>query len=326
MDNVINWGIIGCGDVCEVKSGPAFNKVPNSKLVAVMRRDLDKSKDYALRHNVSKAYSEAQHLIEDPEVTAIYIATPPASHEEYAIRSINEGKPVYIEKPLSINSESTRRILETAQTKNVKAVGAYYRRSLPLFIKVKELIDQNVLGKIDSININLLQSRFYDHIAKTESNWRLDSEISGGGLFHDLAPHMLDIIYWIFGKPLEVIGGSENRGEYSKVSDYTFLRASFQKGERLEGVWDFNFTEGFQQDTCLITGENGYIKFSFFALNPLEICINDQAHEKMEFQNPQNIQLNMISDVVKYFLNKGTNPCSISDALVSMEMIDATVN
>ena len=64
----VNWGIIGCGDVCEIKTGPAFNKVPNSKLVAVMRRDKIKAEDYARRHAVPKFFDKTEDLIHDPEV------------------------------------------------------------------------------------------------------------------------------------------------------------------------------------------------------------------------------------------------------------------
>src|SRR5678815_5720643 len=96
INGTVNWGIIGCGDVCEVKSGPAFNKVPNSRLVAVMRRDMSKAQDYAHRHNVPKAYNDASALINDPGINAIYIATPPSSHEEFTIQSLRAGKPIYL--------------------------------------------------------------------------------------------------------------------------------------------------------------------------------------------------------------------------------------
>ena len=81
--NAVKWGIIGCGDVTEVKSGPAFNKVKNSSLVAVMRRDGEKARDYAHRHNVPKWYSDAEALINDPDVNAVYVATPPSSHVSF---------------------------------------------------------------------------------------------------------------------------------------------------------------------------------------------------------------------------------------------------
>src|SRR4051812_21894478 len=110
----INWGIIGCGDVTEVKSGPAFNKVKNSSLVAVMRRNADKAKDYAQRHNVPKWYSDAKLLIDDPDVNAIYVATPPSSHEEYTLAALHAGKSVYVEKPMSLNAASAALMAKVA--------------------------------------------------------------------------------------------------------------------------------------------------------------------------------------------------------------------
>src|SRR5688500_6285467 len=110
----IRWGIIGCGDVTEVKSGPAFNKVTNSELVAVMRRNAAKAEDYARRHHVPKWYDDAQKLIDDQDVNAIYVATPPQSHEEYTLRAFKAGKPVYVEKPMATNAASASRMLEAS--------------------------------------------------------------------------------------------------------------------------------------------------------------------------------------------------------------------
>jgi len=99
----VRWGIIGAGNVTEVKSGPAFYKVENSRLLAVMRRNAEKAADYAQRHHVSKWYSNATDLIKDPDIDAIYIATPPDSHSKYAIEAMQAGKPVYVEKPMARN-------------------------------------------------------------------------------------------------------------------------------------------------------------------------------------------------------------------------------
>src|SRR3954471_12545595 len=132
----INWGIIGCGDVTELKSGPAFNKINNSSLVAVMRRDAAKAEDYARRHNVPKWYNDADKLINDPEVNAIYIATPPSSHVMYTMAAIKAGKPVYVEKPMSLDAASAQRMNNYALEQNIKLVVAHYRRALPFFIKI----------------------------------------------------------------------------------------------------------------------------------------------------------------------------------------------
>ena len=134
-EDTIRWGIIGCGNVTEIKSGPAFNKVPGSKLVAVMRRDAEKARDYAHRHGVAKWYADADDLINDPEVNAVYIATPPSSHEAYAIRSLRAGKPVYLEKPMTTDAAAARRIESVARETGVKISIAHYRRAQPLFRK-----------------------------------------------------------------------------------------------------------------------------------------------------------------------------------------------
>ncbi|HET7898336.1 MAG TPA: Gfo/Idh/MocA family oxidoreductase, partial [Flavisolibacter sp.] len=124
----IRWGIIGCGDVTEVKSGPAFSKVPNSELVAVMRRDAAKAEDYARRHKVGKWYSDATALINDPDVNAIYVATPPLQHEDYTIQALKAGKPVYVEKPMAIDAAAAKRMVQAANETGTKLSVAHYRR------------------------------------------------------------------------------------------------------------------------------------------------------------------------------------------------------
>ncbi len=321
----VRWGIIGCGDVCEVKSGPAFSKVPNSTLVAVMRRDAVKVKDYADRHKVSTYYTDAQQLIDDPAINAIYIATPPAQHEEYAIKAIAAGKPVYIEKPLALNADSCMRIGEASEKAAIPASGAYYRRALPLFNTVKSLLAENKIGKVKLVNISTLQAVDAKIITRTTDNWRVIPSLSGGGYFHDLSPHQLDLMYWFFGKPLEVHGRSMNQDKRNEAPDVTSLEAVFPNDILFRGVWSFNVHDSAVTEMCEIIGDQGTIKFSFFTGAKLIIKTSEET-ETMEFINPPNIQFHMIEKVVKYFRGEGENPCSIEDALVSMKMIDSTVS
>jgi predicted dehydrogenase len=190
----IRWGIIGCGNVTELKSGPAFNKVNNSELVAVMRRNSAKAEDYAHRHGVPKWYDDAQKLIDDPEVNAIYIATPPQSHEDYTIRSLKAGKAVYVEKPMSTNGDSAERMLQASTETGMKLCIAHYRREQPRFKKLKALLDANEIGKVRLVNLQLFQPVQSALIVKTDEYWRVDPAVSGGGLFHDLSPHQLDLM------------------------------------------------------------------------------------------------------------------------------------
>ena len=152
MDTV-RWGIIGCGNVTEVKSGPGFQKARDSSLVAVMRRNGDLAKDYAQRHSVPKWYDDAQALIDDPDVNAIYIATPPSSHKVYTIMAAQAGKPVYVEKPMALNFAECQEMIGACQEAAVPLFVAYYRRSLARFLKIKELLDAGAIGEVRFVSI-----------------------------------------------------------------------------------------------------------------------------------------------------------------------------
>jgi predicted dehydrogenase len=324
ISGTVNWGIIGCGDVCEVKSGPAFNKVANSKLVAVMRRNLDKAKDFAHRHGVPKYYTDAAELTNDPEVNAIYIATPPSSHESYLEMALKAGKPVYVEKPVTINSASVERMMAMEKQYEIKASVAHYRRGLPLFNKIKQLVNDGAIGKVKLILLKTLQPPVSKIITQTEDNWRINPEISGGGLFHDLSPHQLDIMYWIFGIPQQVFVQTANQGKLYNMPDLTMVQLAFANDIYFNGVWDFHVAESATADTCEIIGDKGSIRFSFFRASTIEL-ITDAGTETLELEYPINIQQPHINNVVKFFRGEGANPCTLEEALVTMRVMDKAV-
>lgn len=320
--NEIRWGILGCGDVCEIKSGPAFNKVHHSKLVAVMRRDREKAKDFAKRHRVPKYYDDADRLITDKDINAIYIATPPAFHEAYAIQAMKSGRPVYIEKPVALDSESCERILEASHKLGIKVSVAHYRRGLPVFKKIKSLLQSGIIGKPSLVLAHTLQAP--NEKMNSADYWRTNPEISGGGLFFDLAPHQLDIFYWIFGKPIQVNGFSINQKSPYQAPDLTTVNAVFHRSVYLQGIWAFNVNTASEQETCEIIGDRGKIAFSFFRKSNIDITTSDGT-ETIALDYPENIQQPMIDEVVKFFKGEGPNPCSLEDALVTMRMMDTTV-
>ncbi|HEV8270989.1 MAG TPA: Gfo/Idh/MocA family oxidoreductase [Chitinophagaceae bacterium] len=324
ISGTVNWGIIGCGDVCEVKSGPAFNKVANSKLVAVMRRNLDKVKDFAHRHGVPKYYTDAAELTNDLEVNAIYIATPPSSHESYLEMALKAGKPVYVEKPVTINSASVERMMAMERQYEVKASVAHYRRGLPLFNKIKQLVNDCTIGKVKLILLRTLQPPVSKIITQTDDNWRINPEISGGGLFHDLSPHQLDIMYWIFGIPQQVFVQTANQGKLYNAPDLTMVQLAFANDIYFSGVWDFNVAETATTDSCEIIGDKGSIRFSFFRVSTIEL-ITGAGTEILELEYPVNIQQPHINNVVKFFRGEGANPCTLEDAFVTMRVMDKAV-
>ena len=318
----VRWGILGCGDVCEVKSGPAFNKVENSRLVAVMRRDGEKAKDFARRHGVPKYYDDASQLVGDEEINAIYIATPPAFHEAYAILAMEAGKPVYIEKPVALNSESCHRILKISEDLGIKASVAHYRRALPMFLKIKTLLQSGVIGTPSLIICHTLQAPAEK--MQTDGYWRTTPEVSGGGLFFDLAPHQLDIFTWLFGEPRQVRAFSLNQGKSYQAPDLTNVEALYGSQIYLHGIWAFNMPRSCEREYCEIIGNKGRIGFSFFKMGEIEVT-TDHGTEKIKMDSPENIQHPMIAQVVRFFRGQGPNPCSLAEALITVEVMDRTL-
>ena len=150
---MVRWGIIGVGSVTERKSGPGFQQAERSELVAVMRRNGDLAADYARRHNVPHWYDDADELINDPAVDAVYVATPPDSHREYVIRVAQAGKPVYVEKPMARTALECEDMISACEEAGVGLFVAYYRRAMPRFATVKELLGSGRIGQLRSVII-----------------------------------------------------------------------------------------------------------------------------------------------------------------------------
>jgi predicted dehydrogenase len=303
---MINWGIIGCGNVTEVKSGPAFNKVAGSRLIAVMRRNKLLAEDYARRHNVPKAYSDANELINDKAINAVYIATPPGSHMEYAISAIKAGKPVYIEKPMAVNYAECLKINEAANEYGVPVFVAYYRRALHGFLKVKDLIESGSIGKV-----HFLHTQLFKNPSENEKSgrlpWRVDPVMSGGGHFFDLASHQLDYFDYLFGPVQKVKSVVLNQGGLYQAED--FVTAEFVFSENIVGIgtWCFSVSKESNRDFIEITGTDGFIRFSTFNFEPI-VLVNESGRQEFINERPEHVQYYLIEKIVQALEGKGTSP------------------
>jgi predicted dehydrogenase len=313
MKNV-NWGIIGCGDVTELKSGPAFNKIKGSKLMAVMRRDAKKSADYAKRHKVPKWYDKADQLINDPDVNAVYVATPPDSHAEYTIKSLNAGKPVYCEKPMALDQNQCIGMKKAMGKEKRKLFVAYYRRMLPVFVKVKELVDKKSIGKIQLVNVQLyVPPREVDY-NKKNLPWRVMPEIAGGGYFFDMAPHQLDILDYIIGPITKVTSKVTNMAKMYPAEDTISASFEFKNGALGSGSWCFVASEYASLDSMDIIGDKGSISFSCFDADPV-VMITEKGEEKFRFRNPKHIQQPFIESIVNELLGGKKSSADIDAAI-----------
>ncbi len=318
-NKIIRWGIIGVGSVCEVKSGPGFYKNPNSQLLAVMRRDLEKARDFAARHKVPLWYDNADALLNNPDIDAVYIATPPAQHKDYALAALAAGKDVYIEKPVTLNADECKQLIAAAAQSNNKVCVAHYRRALPFFVHIGELLRAGAIGTPLLARIEMLRPA--PETPYNDDNWRLNPAVSGGGLFHDLAPHQLDLLLHWFGGVQTASGIALNQRQLSAADDLVQGWAQLASGLVVQGRWHFALAPMHKRDQGEIIGTLGSIHFSFFGDAALQL-IDSNGERTITLSHPEHVQQPLIEQVNDYFRGNGANPCSLQDALAVMELMD----
>lgn len=293
----IRWGIIGCGDVCEVKSGPAFGKIEGSELVAVMRRDGAKAADYARRHGVPCFYDDADRLIADPQVSAVYIATPPGAHAELALKVAAAGKPCYVEKPMARHHAECKRMVEAFDAAKLPLFVAYYRRRLPRFLKVKELIDDGTLGRLTGLVYR--HTRLYR--PSQAGQWRLDPVHSGGGLLLDLGSHAIDLFDFFLG-PLMDVRGAASRFADGCCEDCVAM--NFRAPGGVIGSASWNFAGSSRIDLIEIEGTRARVSVSCFGEEPVRLEFADGRVEEFAIKNPPHIQQPLIQSIVDELLGQ----------------------
>lgn len=317
MINKINWGFIGCGRVVEQKSGIAFNNVPNSCIHSIMRRDLKAAHNSSQRFSAPSWYDNIDDLLAS-DIDAVYIATPPGLHYEQAMKCYDANKPIYIEKPFTRNYEEAKTIVETFAKKNLPVYVGHYRRALPRFQKIKQILTENRIGNICSIDFYL--NRIF---SKYEANntWLYNPVLSGGGKFFDIAPHTIDIINYLFGDIKEVHGYAKNSGTDCPLEDNVIF--SFKTTKNIIGTANFNCISNEKKDRMLVTGTKGTLEFSIHGR--CDIIINNYSstqEEILEVPDPKVVEEPMIQTVVNSLLGHSNCPCEGKDALPTYWVID----
>ena len=299
MANVIKWGMVGTGNVTEVKSGPGFYKSEHSVLYGVTNRTYEKAVDWAKRHNVPQVYRDLDEMIKDKKVDAIYIATPPSSHKEYALKCAKARLPCYIEKPVTLNLKDHLEILEAFKKADTPVFAAYYRRAQDRFLKVKSLIANGELGEIRFVHLSLFRE-------KRDEGWRVLQDISGGGLFMDVGVHMIDIIIYLLGEIIEVKSFKDNQGGFYEPEDIITAAFLFKNG--ILGTGNWCFTTGTQEDEIKIVGEKGTLRFACFADTPIRLQKRDNTEVLYDIPKPKHVHQPMIQTIVNQLIGKGVSP------------------
>jgi 1,5-anhydro-D-fructose reductase (1,5-anhydro-D-mannitol-forming) len=302
LKSPVRWGILGCGDVTEKKSGPAFQKARHSELVAVMRRSPGLAQEYARRHGVGRWYEDADALIADPDVDAVYVATPPGSHTELALRCARARKPCYVEKPMARSTAECQSMIEAFRAAGVPLFVAYYRRALPRFLAIKKAIESGEIGAVRFVSIVLRRAVSPGERDPQALPWRVRPEIAGGGHFVDLACHTLDFLDFALGPIDQVAGFAENQAAVYPAEDAVAMSLRFQSGAL--GTGAFSFAAGGSADEVVVTGSDGELRFATFADEPIRIQKKDGSREE-SIAHPLHIQQPLIQAIVDELLGGG---------------------
>jgi 1,5-anhydro-D-fructose reductase (1,5-anhydro-D-mannitol-forming) len=293
----VRWGIIGCGDVTEVKSGPGFQKADGSALVAVMRRDGVRARDYARRHGVARAYDRAEDLIADREVDAVYIATPPSSHLDLALRVAEAGKPCLVEKPMAVSHGACTQMIEAFRARRLPLWVAYYRRALPRFLTVRDLLRDGAIGGLTSVHIEVTAS-----LLTGEAIWRVDPAIAGGGLFFDLGSHCVDLVDFLCGPITSVAGFALNTAGAYPVEDVTVAAFATANAVAGSGIWNFNAPG--KNDVMTFVGSEGTLRTPIFS--DTDVIVNRGSDIRVyDIRNPPHVHQPLIQSIVNELRGQG---------------------
>ncbi len=302
----IRWGIIGCGDVVEYKSGPGFQQADGSSLLAVTRRDRGKAEDFARRHGVPRVHGTADDLLADPDIDAVYIATPPSSHRDLAIKAALAGKPCLVEKPMATSHPECEDMVDAFARAAVPLWVAYYRRALPRFLAVRDLLTARAIGDVTSVQLEVLDVLPQDAAA---IGWRVDPATSGAGLLFDVGSHCLDMVDFLLGPIAMVTAIATNTGGRYDAEDVT--AASFLCGANIAGTGLWNFNAPGRQDSLTIRGAAGTISTSLFADADVSVTTH-RGSERLSFRNPPALHQPLIQTIVDEL--RGVGRCASTGA------------
>jgi len=313
--------MIGCGDVTERKSGPGFAKASHSELVAVMRRNGALAADYARRHGVPRWHDDADAIIGADDVDAVYIATLTDTHCQYTLRCAAAGKPVYVEKPMAMNHAECLDMIAACRAAGVPLWVGYYRRALPRFLAVRDLIADGAIGEIRTVvSRHFQRPPPTDQFAGGAVPWRVNPELSGGGFFFEGACHTFDFLDFLLGPIVEIRAIAANQTGAYRPEDIVGATYRFASGVLGSGTWCY--TADFDEEYNEIVGDRGRVRFSTTQPVPIRVHRGDAVEER-PVGDPDHVHQPLIQTIVDELNGNGACPSTGETAARTARVMEA---
>lgn len=316
----VNWGMIGCGQVTEVKSGPGLYKSTNSNLVGVYNDNYEQAADYTKRHKIPNVYQTVEELLADEGIDIVYIATPPKFHKQYAIMCLEAGKIPYIEKPVATTYDDCLEIKALSEKLDIPVYVAFYRRGMEKFLKIKELLEEKVIGDIRYVYVTQIMKVEDSELDPNRLPWRVMPEISGGGKFLDMGVHVLDCLALYFGELETMSGIASNTGGYYEADDTVVATFQYKNGLVGSGTWCYVADKEINE--VQIVGEKGRIVYDGLSAKSFTI-IKDGVEELFEFDEPEHVAMPYQQAVVNELLGLEESHANFNEAINVVKMTDS---
>ena len=315
-ETTIRWGIVGCGDVAEHKSGPPLYRTPGSELIAVARRDAAKAADFAARHGAKRWYTDADALIDDPEINAVYIASPHYLHREHATRVAQAHKIVLCEKPMGTNAADAQAIVDACRANGVSLTVAYYRRFWPITRVMKRLLSERAIG-------NLIQARVQlsDYFVPDPTRpWLTSREKSGGGALANAGSHWVDLIRYLLGEIAEVNACCAHIGNW-ETEDTVIAQLQTTKGVPVQ--LNITLQSPVNINEFDIIGTEGRIVGGPFSDGLWTVYRRDKQPETVQFPHSGPAHSEMITELVPLLLAGHPSPIPGEEAVAAWRIMEA---
>ena len=316
----LRWGVVGCGDVVEHKSGPAIAVAQRSRMVVAMRRDAAAARDFARRHGVASWTDDAQQVIAGDAVDLVYVATPPSSHLHYVRAAAAAGKHVLVEKPMALSAAEGREMVAACAAGGVELFVAYYRRFQPHVLRMRSLLAEGAIGRPVQGTIEIAVGGLARRRAAGRQEWRDDPAIAGGGGFVDMGSHRIDLLVWLLGPVAAAHAVAARYHPDLAVEQTAAAVMRMESGALCSASGDFH--TGREADRFVIAGEGGSI-----SADPLDghafTLTTEQGTEELRFRPFPAPHLGLVRHLEAVLLDGAANQVSGSEGVVTETVLDA---
>jgi predicted dehydrogenase len=290
----VGWGLIGCGDIARKRVAPALRDLGNCELVAVSRADAARAEAFAGEFGARRRHADWRGLIEDPEVEAVYVATPVHLHAEQTVAAAEAGRHVLCEKPMALSVAECERMNAAARANGVRLGVAYYRRFYPAVERVRAILGSGEIGAAVVAQMNAFE-RFEpgpDHPRR----WLVEKRLSGGGPMFDFGCHRVEVLLNLLGRAVEVKGLTSNAVFEREVEDTASALVRFEGGA--QAVLTVTHAAREPRDTLEIFGGEGSVRVD--VLNEGRLRIRTAGGEREEVHAPHpNLHQPLIEDFAR---------------------------